>query len=210
MTQESLNIIREYILFVNQQVGVYLDALAGFEGHHVNITHQVHRENRPTGARFNEKSEKIVVWSVFEDSSQPDVIVSTTRRAKDFLAANAKDGTNIQQHSQAILVFIYAYWEAEIRPRLILAEQAEVNSDFMGDLRHVRHAILHHKEIMRFDKNKNYEFKILGNMFPLNQHIYIPIENMKKIFELIKQDCAKILELPEAEVIKDLAIQRFV
>ena len=206
MSEDFNNIIREYIDFVNRQVGVYMDALAGFEGHHVSITRQVHRENRPTNAGFNEKGEKIVVWTAFEDPSKPDIVISNVRRAKDHIAANAKDGSNTQQHSQSVLVFIYSYWEHDIRPRLERAKNDEVLSDLMGDLRFVRHSILHHKGIMRLEKNQ--EFKILGDMFPVNQPIQIPYENMHRVFVLIKQDCARMLGVPNPETIKDLAIQR--
>jgi len=206
MSEDPIDIIREYVNFANQQIGVYMDALAGFEGHRVRISHQIHRENRPTGASFNEKGEKIVVWSAFEDPSKPDVIISTLRRAKDYLAQNAKDGSNTQQHSQAVLVFIYAYWDEEIRPRLIKAKKSEINSDLMGELRFVRISILHKKGIMRLKKNQ--ELKLLSDMFPVDQPIHIPYENMQRIFVLIKQDCARISGVPAPETIKDFAVQR--
>ncbi len=207
MVEKDTDIIREYILFIDKQTAVYTDALAGFKGHHVRITKQADRERRPTGATFNEKGEKIMVWSVVEDPTKPDVIINTVRRAKNFLAVNAKDGENAQQHSRAILVFIYSYWEHEIRPRLERVRGEEIFSDLMGDLRFVRNSILHSKGIMRFETNSQ-NFKMLSDMFPVGQPIHIPFENMYRLFKLIKQDCARILGVSNPETLKDFVVQR--
>ena len=37
MNETLDSIIRDYIDFVNRQIGVYMDALAGFEGHHCRV-----------------------------------------------------------------------------------------------------------------------------------------------------------------------------
>jgi len=207
---ETLNdIIREYIDFVNRQIGVYMDALAGFAGHHVNVERQVHIENRAVGIKINEKGERIVVCVRYEDPTKPDVILNRIIRASDYLAVNAKDGSNAQQHSQAVVVFLFSFWEEEIRPRIAASKQVElkqITSDIMGDLRILRHAVLHAKGMLRADKHKS--LKVLNNMFAVDQPIHIPYENMHKIFELIKQDCARILGISNPETIKDIGIQR--
>jgi len=43
-------------------------------------------------------------------------------RAQDYLATNAEGGPNEQQHAKAIVVFLFTYWEDEIRPRLATAK----------------------------------------------------------------------------------------
>src|SRR3972149_3729881 len=45
------DIVREYIDFVNQQVGVYMDAIAGFAGHHARVERQVCRVMRKTKSK---------------------------------------------------------------------------------------------------------------------------------------------------------------
>ena len=37
MTEAFDDVVREYIEFVNQQVGAYMDALAGFAGHYARV-----------------------------------------------------------------------------------------------------------------------------------------------------------------------------
>jgi len=186
--------VREYIDFVNEQVGVYMSALAGFAGHHARVSRQVHRINRPTSTRKNEKGEEIVVWSSYEDPTKPDIIHNKITRSGEFLEANRPGGTNEQQHSRAVIVFLFTYWEDEIRPRLAKAkgvEAIEIRSDIMGDIRILRNVILHSKSIIRPDRHS--ALSLLGDMFPVNQELEFSYEGMHQIFVLMKQDCARLL-----------------
>ena len=194
MTEAFDDVIREYIDFVNRQVGVYMDALAGFAGHHTRVERQVHRINRPVHSRIDDTGQRVVVWASYEDPTQPDVIHNRIIRASDYIAANSEGGSNAQQHSQAVLVFLYTYWEDEIRPRLAISknvELQEIRSDIMGDLRILRNVILHAKGVMRPEKHK--DLKKLRGMFVVDQPAHISYESMHKIFILIKQDCARML-----------------
>jgi hypothetical protein len=91
------DIIREYIDFVNRQVGVYMDALAGFAGHHTRIERQVHRINRPIAPDVENRQQRVVVYASYEDPTQPDIIHNRIIRASDYIAANSKGGSNEQQ-----------------------------------------------------------------------------------------------------------------
>jgi hypothetical protein len=218
MSEKIDDIIREYIDFVNEQVGVYMDALAGFAGHKVRIERQVHRISKASGIKIDECGKKVVMRASYEDPTQPDVIHSRIIRANDYIEKNSEGGSNEQQHVQAILVFIFTYWEDEIRPRLATSkgvEPNEIRSDIMGDLRILRNAILHSKGIIRHDKHKS--LKLLKEMFKADKRIFVPYENVQKIFVLIKQDCARMLlnwlgardNAPfKIEDIKDIAIQK--
>jgi len=81
-------IIREYIDFVNRQVGVYMDALAGFEGHYTRVERQVHRVSRPKSSSIDEKGQQVVVWASYEDPTQPDIIHNRIIKATDYIEAN--------------------------------------------------------------------------------------------------------------------------
>src|SRR3989338_4837598 len=206
MSETPEAIIREYIDFVNRQVGVYMDALAGFAGHYTRVERQVHRVNRPVSSRIDNTGQRVVVWASYEDPTQPDVIHNRIIRADDYIAANSKGGSNEQQHSQAVLVFLFTYWEDEIRPRLAVLRKVkpeEIRSDIMGDLRILRNVVLHAKGIIRSEEYKR--LKKLTDMFIVDQSVHIPYENMHKIFVLIKQDCARMLY--EWWGIKDAPIQ---
>ncbi len=217
MNEAFDEVIREYIDFVNQQVGVYMDALAGFSGHHTRVERQVHRVSRPTKSSIDHTGQDVVVWASYEDPTQPDVIHSRIIRANDYIAANSKGGSNEQQHARAVLVFLFTYWEDEIRPRLAASKSVhlqEIRSDVMGDLRILRNVILHAKGIMRLEKCR--DLKKLGDLFVVDQPVRISYEIMHQIFVLIKQDCARMLfewlgvkDAPtQPREIVDLAIQK--
>lgn len=194
MSDPFVDAVREYIDFVNEQVGMYMDALAGFAGHHARVERQVQRIMRAQKTTRNEKGEPVTVWASYEDPSQPDVIHNRIIRASDYLARNRPGGANEEQHARAILIFLFTYWEDEIRPRLAAASGVPHNgirSDIMGDLREVRHAILHAKGVLRQDKHA--KLKVLKEMLAADQPISLPQERMQQIFVLLKQDCARLL-----------------
>lgn len=186
--------VREYIDFVNEQVGVYMSALAGFAGHHARVSRQVHRANRPSSTRKNEKGETVVVWASYEDPTKPDIVHNQIIRSDEYLEANRPGGHNEQQHSRAIIIFLFTYWEDEIRPRLASAKGVDVHkirSDIMGDLRTLRNVILHSKGVLRAERHAT--LKILGDMFAVNEELEFTYEGMHRIFVLMKQDCARLL-----------------
>ncbi len=212
MSERFIDVVREYIDFVNEQVGVYMDAMAGFAGHYTRVQRQVHRTSRPVGKR-KEDGKTVIVYASYEDPRKPDIIHNRIVRADTYLDANAPGGSNEQYHARAIVVFLFTYWEDEIRPRLASAKGVRVNdikSDIMGDMRILRHAILHAKSSIRPEEHKR--LKVLRSMFPPGIPIHISYENMHRLFVLIKQDCARLLGVNDASVLPeqlvDIAIQR--
>mgnify|MGYP001610841371 CR=1 FL=1 len=84
----------------------------------------------------------------------------------------------------------------------------------MGDMRILRHAILHAKSIIRHEEHSR--LKVVGTMFSADQPIHISYEDMHRLFVLIKQDCGRLMlewlgvkDAPiSPEQIVDIAIQR--
>ena len=211
------DVVREYIDFVNAQVGAYMDALAGFAGHHTRVERQVHRVSRRNHQPSSGQREPIVVWASYEDPSQPDIIHNRIIRADEYLAVNARGGSNEQQHARAILVFLYTAWESDLRPRLAAAsgvELGEIRSDIMGDLKQLRHAIIHARSVLKADKHR--KLKKLDAMFRPEQPVTVGYDDMHTIFVLVKQDCARLMlewlkvegAASIASELKDVAIQR--
>ncbi len=188
------DVVHDYIDFINQQVGAYMDALAGFEGHHTRVERQIARINAPVGTRLNNKGEEIIVRVGYDDPSRPDVIHNRIIRASDYVKDNSRGGANEQQHSKAILIFVYAYWEHDVRKRLAKSKGVKsdrIQSDIMGDLRILRNAILHRKSFL--DDAAHGRLKKLGDSFPNEGLIQFEYDSMQKIFVLIKQDLGKML-----------------
>lgn len=216
MSERYDDVIREYIDFVNEQVGTYMDALAGFAGHYSRVQRQVNRISHPVGRR-NEHGEAVIVYASYEDPSKPNVIHNRIVRADDYLEANSSGGSNEQRHARAIVVFLFTYWENEIRPRLAEAKGTPINeirSDIMGDMRILRHAILHAKSIVSPEEHRR--MKVLRPMFPPNTFVNISYEDMHRLFVLIKQDCSRLifewLDVKDApaspDQLVDVAIQK--
>jgi hypothetical protein len=217
MTEDTyVTAIREYIDFLNQQVGMYTDACAGFSKNKVLIQRQVARILRASGMRTDESGHPVVMHTSLEDPSRPDVIHHRTIRAGDYIAENSEEGSHEQQHARAIIIFIFTYWEDEIRPRLATAKGVDkdaIKLDIMGDLRILRHSILHAKGILRLDKHKS--LKLLGSTFDPDKLLVISNERMHKIFVLAKQGAARLMldhigptrNSPNPDKILSIAIQ---
>lgn len=215
MIERFDEVVRDYLEFLSQQVGMYIDALSGFEGNVARVETQVHRVTRPASHRI-ENGMPVVVWTSYEDPSKPGVIHNRISRAEDYIAANSNGGPNEEQHARAILIFLFTYWEDEIRPRLAAAASVEPNriaSDIHGDLRILRHAILHAKGKVRREEHRR--LKLLGELVQEEAPIHLPTEAMQRIFTLIKQDCARLVfewlgvtDVPAPiEELKDFAIR---
>jgi hypothetical protein len=217
VTERFDDVVRQYIDFVNQQVGAYMDALAGFAGHYARVERQVHRVNRPVRSEVDDAGGQVIVWASYEDPTKPDVIHNRIIRAQEYLAANAPGGPNEQQHARAIVVFLFTYWEDEIRPSLAKAKGVpiqEIRCNALGDLRILRNVILHAKGIMRSDRHA--ELRALASLFAVDQPLDLSYESMHRIFIALKQDCGKLLfdwlgvtDAPvKTEEIVDIGIQR--
>ena len=212
------DVIHEFIDTVNAQVGVYMDALAGFAGHTIRVERQVSRVMKQAKKRDPGTGETTVVCVSYEDPSTPDVVLNRIVRSDDYLSMNARGGSNERQLAQSIIVFLYTTWELEIRPRLAAAMNVpleSIKSNVMGDLRHVRHAILHTKGILRADAHS--KLGPLGSIFQRDSLVQPSYEEMHQLFIAVKQGCAGILlerigmppgEKLDVSSLRDIAIQR--
>lgn len=212
----EVEILRGFIDFVNSQVGVYMDCLAGFEGNTVRIHRQVARVQRPTGRRI-ENGQPVMMYASIEDPRLPDVIHHRIIRAEDFIAANAQAGFNEQQVCWSIIVFLFTYWEDEIRPQIARVrgvEKDEVMVDALGDLRIVRRSIIHNKGTISAANHA--KLKKMAELFKPAEKIALSHDQMHKLFVIVKQAIAEIImtyvgHLPGApgpSQIVSVAIQR--
>lgn len=211
----ELPILRDFIDFVNKQSGVYMDCLGGFEGNTVRITRQIPRVNRPTGREIR-NGEPTIVWTTFEDLGAPDVIINTVSRTRDYLAANAEAGFNEQQVCWSIIVFIFTYWDAEIRPTIAAVRGVKSNDimvDALGDLRILRNAIIHNKGVVCAAEHA--KLKLMSTLAKPDEKLMLAHDEMHQIFVYIKQAIGQIIAhyvgnlpgAPDMNDIQDIAIQ---
>jgi hypothetical protein len=188
------DVVKEFIDFVNLQVGVYMNSIAGFSGATIQMERQVARVLRAQSQKKDARGDQVITHQSFEDPQMPDVIHSRIVTAEQFIKENSPSGINQRQLSYSIIVFIYTYWEDEIRPRLAKAtgtEIASIRSDIMGDLRCIRNSILHTKGV--FTPEWHGKLIVLKDCFAVDEQIEISYELMHQIFVKIKQGCAKLI-----------------
>ncbi|HWA93269.1 MAG TPA: hypothetical protein VG844_01610 [Terracidiphilus sp.] len=211
----EVDILRDFIDFINWQVGVYNDCLSGFQGNKVRVERQVARVQHPT-SRLIESGRPVVVHTSVEDPTCPDVIHHRIIRADEFIATNSEAAFNEQQICWSIIVFIFTYWEDEVRSQIAKIRGQNVNDiklDELGDLRVLRQSIIHHGGVIPAVKHK--KLKILASLFNPNSKISPTHDQMYKIFVAVKQAIGRLIltyagDLPGAlkpEKIVDIAIQ---
>jgi hypothetical protein len=208
-------IARGFIDFVNVQAGVYVDACSGFAKNKSVVERQVHRNLKPDGTKRGTKDAPRVMMTAVEDPTQPDVLMHRILLVSEYIAANSVGGSNEQHHARAAIIFLYAYWDEEVRPGLARAlgiATKEITSDIFGDLRLIRHAILHNKGVLA--KAAWQKLEVLGEHFAPDDLVSLPNETMHRIFALIKKDMAQRiindsgLQDEDTSDIIEVAIQR--
>lgn len=186
--------VKEFIDFVNLQVGVYMNSIAGFAGAKIQMERQVARVLRTQSRKTDARGDQVITHQSFEDPQRPDVIHSRIVTTKSFIQENSPGAINQRQLSYSVIVFIFTYWEDEIRPRLAEAanvEAKDIKSEIMGDLRCIRNSILHTKGVFTPDWHK--KLVILKDCFAVEEQIEVSYELMHQIFVKIKQGCAKLI-----------------
>jgi hypothetical protein len=189
----ELPILRRFMDFVNQQVGVYCDCLSSFSGNEVRVKRQVPRVQRPTGRTIKDGA-PVIVWASVEDPSLPDVIHHRIIHAHEFVAANAEAGFNEQQVCRAIIVFVFAYWNEQIRPELARARGVEPNDvklDALGDLRILRHSIVH--DSGHVSAAEHAKLKVMHELVKADASIALTHDQMHKVFVFVKQAIAQLI-----------------
>jgi hypothetical protein len=213
--EAELIVLRRFIDFINRQLGVYMDCLSGFAGNKIRIERQVARILHPRRER-NASSENVVMYASLEDPARPDVIHHRIIRSDEFIAVNSESAFNEQQVCWAIVVFIFAYWDEEVRPeiaRIRGVEPDEIKLDAFGDLRILRKAIVHNGGVIT--TREHAKLRLLSGIVRPEVVLAHSHDEMHQIFIALKQAIAQIIlhytghlpGAPCAEEIVDFAIQ---
>jgi hypothetical protein len=112
---------------------------------------------------------------------------------------------------------IYSFWNDEIRPRLARCKNVkadDIKVDALGDLRLLRHAILHNKGILVASQFAR--LKAMRELFEPDKEIILSHDGMHKLFIALKRGVAVLIiahtgprpGTPEVSQLVDVAIQR--
>ncbi|MGH9830962.1 MAG: hypothetical protein ACREDR_47765 [Blastocatellia bacterium] len=190
---DELPILRDFIDFVNRQVGVYCDCLSGFQGNKVRIERQVARVNRPVSQRM-ENGQPVIMWVGVEDPTRPDVIHHRIIRADEFIDVNSEARFNEQQVCWGIIVFLFAYWDEKIRPRIAKVRGVKSNDvrvDTLGDLRILRKSIVHNAGVIATAEHA--KLKVLSSVCEPDTKLYLTHDKMHKVFVEVKKAIGDII-----------------
>src|SRR6202035_932977 len=137
--------------------------------------------------------------------------------SEDFINRNAEAGFNEQQICWSIIVFLFAYWDEEIRPRIASirgVKTDDVKVDALGDLRLLRKSIIHNGGIVSATDHK--KLKVMAALCTPDVALTLTHDQMHKVFVHVKQAIAAlILEYtghlpgaPQASEIVDIGISQ--
>jgi hypothetical protein len=213
--EAELIVLRRFIDFINRQLGVYMDCLSGFEGNKVRIERQVARVLHPRRERVAD-GEVVMMYASLEDPSKLDVIHHRIIRTDEFIAVNSERAFNEQQVCWAIVVFVFAYWDEEVRPAIARIRGVEPNDIKLvafGDLRTLRRAIVHNGGVVTAAEHA--KLRVLNEVAQPEAVLAPSHEDMHRIFIALKQAIAEIilhytghlLGAPKASEIMGIAIQ---
>jgi hypothetical protein len=191
--QAELDVLRSFVDFVNKQVGVYCDCLSGFQGNKVRVERQMPRLQRPTSRKIVD-GQPVITWVSVEDPSRPDVLHHRIIRADEFINVNSEAGFNEQQVCWAIIVFIFATWDEETRPRIATIRGVKPNTimlDEIGDLRILRGAIIHNGGALT--ANEYAKLKVMPDLCQPNTTLMFSHDQMHKLFVHMKRSIGRLI-----------------
>lgn len=206
---EELRLLRSFIDFLNKQIGVYVDCQSSFSGNTVRVERQVARVLRASGRKIGDGHSVVVSTSV-EDPSSPDIIIHRLIRSDEYLAANAEAGYNHQQVCWSAIVFVYAYWDEFIRPKVASIRGVEAKTiliDEFGDLRTLRRYIVHAKG--HLPASEHAKLKVMGELCKPDKQIALTHDQMHRLIIHLKQGVMRLIlehtgRLPGAPNLADI------
>jgi len=154
--------VEEFEAVVDHIYGVYLDATIGFQKArewHIRGQHELLNtlmKSHPELANIKYLDSQNFVYGKGKPSDTDSVVLHKCTQ-KEFKDRNDEGGTNFKFIGNMALVSLYQYWENYYREKI--AEQLELDKNdlkapIMGDIRLIRHSVIHHSGIALKDIEK--------------------------------------------------------
>lgn len=181
-----LNLFHEFDVFLRQIYGFYLDSVAGFNFllRHIETEHNYYRELFKNDKELS-RTEFLDTLSFSHDRLVDGELARLSihfGKKGDVRKRNGRDGINQQYLGSMCLVMVFAYWEDYLRGKLANAlgiESKDLKSPLWGDMRILRHCIIHKKGMITSADIK--KIKLL-NLFNANQPTIIDEARFRTIF----------------------------
>lgn len=142
---------RAFVKALDDLYGLYLDAITGF----VSLGDELEKSQRTASAQLQMSLDSLDQLAMFIGRGNPNkpgsVLYHATTQGQ-YKDRNAKDGPNAIYMAQVLVVLIYEYWENVHRHRIAsaigLQNSSDLKTPIMGDIRLLRHDILHRQGIV--------------------------------------------------------------
>lgn len=146
-------IVADCVGFIDRAYGLYLDARLGFLAN-ADMVLSVHKGLVGKLAPGTDL-DSLPYMAGRGDPNDPANVVQHQTTQGQFRDRNRGGGDNHVLMGQMLIVLIFSFWEHEYRPRLAAAlghsEASELKIPLLGDLRLLRHDIVHHRGILQAD-----------------------------------------------------------
>ena len=103
-------------------------------------------------------------YQVNDDPNNIQLTTVAAMKQGEMIEALQRGGEFENQNCHALIVFMYRLWDEYYRPRIATAlgleQPGQLKSDFFGDIRLIRHAIIHNQAVLT--QNEYSKLKILA------------------------------------------------
>jgi hypothetical protein len=153
--QQVSEVLREFAIVINSIAGVCFDAIRGFDHNLKEMDRFQQRlisessSNEPQDVQLQHLDNAWILYGR-GDPNDPNSVVHHQTTRREFKIRNSHDGSNRIFIGNMGLIAIYQYWEDVYRQRIadvFKVQKDNVQCDIFGDLRIIRHSILHHKGV---------------------------------------------------------------
>jgi len=176
--------LHQFLERANKIYGLFLDTTRGFNELRRNLLAQEKSILKQTGE--NDFDSKPYLYGVTQDDGRIKQLSCWTTLG-ELKARLDQKGENHFQIANLSLVMIYSYWEY-YRNKLKENKKKTINSDLMGDIRHLRRSIIHNKGLALKEVAS---LKILPS-FNEGTEIEIDEEYFEQIMVLLREEIKSI------------------
>jgi hypothetical protein len=134
--------------------GLYLDATSGFM-HNRDLIVKIQHTSGPALGMTIEQFDVLPFAIGGGDPNDPEAVVDHYTTQGKYKERNGRNGTNSFRLAQLLLVLVYEYWDSEhrhaIAAALGLSDTKELKVPVLGDLRLLRHDVIHKRAIVSIE-----------------------------------------------------------
>ena len=194
------NIIREYVRILDSIYGVFLDSCQGFSSAKslfeqsqlltIKRNRKLEAAKRPPSnvhynLTINDFDTSCMIYSKGKKEESDYRVLHYCPTQGEYKRRNSPEGENYRFIGNMALIAIYEYWESSCRNKLAVyhgVKLKQIKSQIFGDLRFLRHSIVHHGGIALPVVEKCKEFI----WYKASDEIFINGDQMEEIVAAIK------------------------